>query len=172
MQDRPRKVAMVTNAFRQKFFLIHFLDNHLPNRLWNQRLFYTYWIQNIGPEGLGQIHIWFNSLTGMMVDDTHLGSPPPLPQPSPNNRTLLVATRDNPSGCSLCIKMSLSMSRDCLCTGPALPSLMNKTETGGRTLWQTGIQLEAQEASWIGSYHPPLRLERSLSFVLINYIFG
>ncbi len=34
--------------------------------------------------------------------------------------------------------------------GPAIPSLMNRTETGGRTVWQTGIQLEAQDASWIG----------------------
>jgi hypothetical protein len=37
--------------------------------------------------------------------------------------------------------------------GPAIPSLMNRTETGGRTVWQTGIQLEAQDASWIGENH-------------------
>lgn len=34
-------------------------------------------------------------------------------------------------------------------TGPAIPSLMNKTPNGGRTLWETPIELEAQEASWI-----------------------
>jgi hypothetical protein len=37
--------------------------------------------------------------------------------------------------------------------GPAIPSLMNRTETGGRTVWQTGIRLEAQDASWIGENH-------------------
>ncbi len=31
-----------------------------------------------------------------------------------------------------------------------IPSLINRTETGGLTVWQTGIQLEAQDASWIG----------------------
>jgi hypothetical protein len=41
----------------------------------------------------------------------------------------------------------------CLMVGPAIPSLMNRTETGGRTVWQTGIQLEAQDASWIGENH-------------------
>jgi hypothetical protein len=35
-------------------------------------------------------------------------------------------------------------------SGPAIPSLMNKTPNGGRTLWETPIELEAQEASWIG----------------------
>jgi hypothetical protein len=37
--------------------------------------------------------------------------------------------------------------------GLAIPSLMNRTETGGRTVWQTGIQLEAEDASWIGENH-------------------
>ena len=34
-------------------------------------------------------------------------------------------------------------------TGPAIPSLMNQTLSGGFTIWGTPILLKAQEASWI-----------------------
>jgi len=36
--------------------------------------------------------------------------------------------------------------------GPALPSLMNTTSTGGKTIWGNPMVLNAQDASWISNY--------------------